>query len=169
MTEGVMLHHQMADYYGFLHLSGYERCHEYHGFCEIKKLSKLHHYYIKHYNRLIEEEPLANPDAIPASWYRYTRQNVDTNTKRNAVKNGIEKWISHEEETKDLYRKMFLTLNDLGEIETAKKVLNLVCDVEKEIEWATGKQIDLAASDYSIGYILGEQETLREWYSERMR
>lgn len=169
MVEGVMLHEQMADYYDFLNLHGYKRCHEYHMHCEMKQLRRLHRYYINHFNRLIEEEPSTNPDAIPASWYRYTRQDVDTNTKRQAVKTGIEKWVAWETTTKDLYENMYRELMELGEVAAAKKVSCLICDVDLELKWAQRRHINLLASDYSINYILGEQDRLHDHYLKKMR
>ena len=168
ITKGVMLHEQMSDYYDFLNLHGYKRCHEYHAKCEMKYLRKLHRYYINHYNRLIEEEPIQNPDAIPSSWYRYTRQEVDANTKRSAVKSGIEKWVAWEQETKTLYEKAYKDLMELGEVAAANKLSCYVHAVDKELKWAQRTHINLVTADYDIGYILGKQDYLHDWYKEKM-
>ena len=169
MIKGVMIHDQLADYYDFLNLHGYKRCHEYHAKCEMCGYRHLHRYYINHYNRLVEEENIPNPDTIPASWYRYTRQEVDANTKRNAVKNGIEKWVAWEKETKELYQRMYHELEELGEIAAAKMLCCYIKSVDKELKWAERKHINLETADYSIGYILGEQDHLHDWYKEKMR
>mgnify|MGYP007101834086 FL=1 len=169
IIKGVMLHEQMADYYDFLNLHGYKRCHEYHMHCEMKSLRRLHRYFINHFNRLIEENTFDNPDAVPSSWYRYTRQDVDANTKRNAVKSGIEKWVAWEDETKKLYQKMYTELMTIGEVAAAKKVACLVHDVDCELKWAQRKHIDLMTVDYSISYIIGEQNYLHDWYKNKMR
>ena len=169
IIKGVMLHEQMSDYYDFLNLHGYKRCHEYHGKCEMKTLRKVHKYYINHYNRLIDEEPISNPDAIPSSWYKYTRQDVDANTKRSAVKNGIEKWVAWEQETKDLYEKLYKELMELGEVAAANKLSCYIHDVDSELKHAQRTHIDLLTTDYDIGYILGKQEHLHDKYKEKMR
>ena len=168
MIKGVMIHEQLSDYYDFLNLHGYKRCHEYHAKCEMKHMRKLHRYFINHYNRLIGEDPIENPDVIPNSWYRYTRQEVDANTKRNAVKSGIERWVAWEQETKTLYEQMYKELLELGEVSTAKRVSCEICAVDKELKWAQRKHIDLVTVDYSISYILGEQNHLHDWYKEKM-
>jgi len=168
MIKGVMMHEQMADYYDFLSLRGYKRMHEYHMHCEMKSLRKLHRYFINHFNRLVEEDSFENPDIIPSSWYRYTRQDVDINTKRSAVKTGIEKWVSWEEETKSLYEKMYGELMSIGEVAAAKKICCFIHDVDCELKWARRKHLDLMVSDYSIGYILGCQDHLHDWYMEKM-
>lgn len=168
MIKGVMIHEQMADYYDFLNLHGYKKCHEYHSKCEMKNLRRLHKYFINHYNMLISESAIENPNVIPMSWYRYTRQDVDVNTKRSAVKDGIEKWVSWEEETKDLYEKMYTEAMNLGEVASAKKIACFVHDVDKELKWAQRKHINLLTADYSMSYILGEQNWLYDKYKEKM-
>ena len=168
MLTGVMVHEQLSDYYDFLNLHGYKRCHEYHAKLEMKSYRKLHRYFINHFNRLIEEDVFQNPDVIPSSWYRYTRQDVDTNTKRNAVKTAIEKWVSWEEESKTLYEKMYKELMDIGEVAAANKISCLIHDTDCELKWARRKHINLVASDYSIAYILGEQDHLHDWYKKKM-
>ena len=169
MIKGVMIHEQLSDYYDFLNLHGYKRCHEYHAKCEMRAMRKLHRYFIEHFNRLIEEDPIENPDVIPNSWYRYTRQDVDVNTKRNAVKSGIERWVAWEAETKELYQNMYDELIGLGEVAAAKKLCCYIHAVDKELKWAQRKHIDLVAADYGIGYILGEQQHLHDWYKEKMK
>ena len=169
MIKGVMIHEQLSDYYDFLNLHGYKRCHEYHARCEMRSMRHLHRYFINHFGRLIEEEQIENPDVIPASWYRYKRDEVDVNTKRNAVKSGIEKWLAWETETKDLYQRMYKELMEIGEVAAAKKIGCLVCAVDKELKWAQRKHINLVSADYGIGYILGEQDHLHDWYKEKMK
>ena len=169
MLTGVMLHEQQADYYDFLNLHGYKRMAEYHAKCEMKSYRRLHRYFLNHQNRLIEEDVFTNPDAIPSSWYRYTRQDVDANTKRNAVRTGIEKWVAWEQETKTMYEKMYKELMEIGEVAAAKKIACLLCDADRELKWAQRKHIDLVTADYSISYILGEQTYLHDWYKKKMR
>ena len=168
MVKGVMIHEQMSDYYDFLNLHGYKRCHEYHAKCEMKAMRKLHRYYLNHYNKLIEEEKVEDPNAIPEGWYKYTRQEVDINTKRTAVKDGIEKWVAWESETKDLYENMYLELLDLGEIAACEKIACYVKAVDKELKWAQRHHINLVAADYSMSYILGMQDEWHDWYKKRM-
>ena len=55
MIQGIMIHSQMADYYNFLGLKGYAKCHEYHFFSENIGFRRLSWYYLKHHNKLILE------------------------------------------------------------------------------------------------------------------
>ena len=90
MIEGIMIHSQMADYYNFLGLKGYAKCHEYHFISENCNFRKLSMYYIKHFNKLLPELPNDNPNVIPSAWFKYLRQDVDANTRKTAIQGGIE-------------------------------------------------------------------------------
>ena len=169
MVKGVMIHDQLADYYDFLNLHGYKRCHEYHAKCEMHMYRKLHRYFINHYNKLIEEEIIDNPDVIPSSWYRYNRKEVDVNTKKSAVKSGIERWVSWEEETKSLYESIYTELLSIGDISASKFLCCLIEMVDKELKHANRKHIDLNTVDYNINYILGEQSKLHDHYKDKMK
>ena len=167
--KGVMTHVQLSDYYDFLNLHGYKRCHEYHAICEMKDMEHLKKYYINHYNRLIEDKPIENPAVIPASWYPYSRQDIDVPTKRSAVKSGIESWVAWEKSTKNLYEQMYTELINIGEIASAEMIAKFIHKVDKELKWATRKHIDLVTADYSISYIMGEQDHLHDWYKNKIK
>lgn len=165
--KGVMLHEYYTDYFNFLNLHGYKRMSEYHAKHEMKSFRKLHRYFIDHYNKLVPDIRFENEEIIPASWYQYKRQDVDTNTKKNAVKMAFEKWEKWEEETLKYYEKMYSELLDLDEIASAKRVGKMVKDVSHELKWVTRKKLDLASADYSISYILGEQKHYHDFYKSK--
>ena len=168
MIKGLMIHDQMSDYYDFLSLRGYKRCHEYHYKKEMSDYRRLHRYVINHYGKLIEEKRIDNPESIPSSWYRYNRSEVDASTKRTAVKNGIEKWVSWEKETKDLYQRMYRELMSMKEEATALFLQEYIKDVDCELKWAERKAIELSDTDYSLAFILGEQKHLHDKYKRKM-
>ena len=168
MVKGMMIHDKMADYYDFLSLRGYKRCHEYHFKKESSCYRKLHRYFLNHYNRLIEEIPIENPDIIPSSWYRYTRAEVDVTTKRNAVKSGVTKWVSWEKETKEKYQKAYADLMDIGDAASAIFIQEFIKDVDCELKWAERKEIDLASADYNMSFILGEQKRIHDKYKKML-
>ena len=165
--RGVMFHDYMVDYFNFLNLHGYKRMHEYHAKHEMKGFRKLHRFYIDHYNKLVPDIRFENEEYIPSSWYQYTRQDVDANTKRNAVKEAFEKWESWESETKKYYEQMYKELLDIGEVDSAKKLCAMVEDVSEELKWVQRKRIDLSSADYSIDYILGEQNFYHDFYKKK--
>ena len=41
MIEGTMVHFQLSQYFGFLGMKGYEKCHKYHYLIESKELANL--------------------------------------------------------------------------------------------------------------------------------
>lgn len=168
MIEGIMFHEKMANYYDFLCLRGYKRAHEYHMAKESKAFRKLNRYYINHFDRLIEETAVPEPDVIPASWYRYTRHDVDMNTKRQAVKNGIEKWVAWEEETKELYQEMYLELMDKRYVAAAEELACCIRAVDEELKHAYRKHIYLESVDYSMESIYFEQTELHDKYKCKM-
>ena len=169
MIYGIMFHAQQADMYDFLNLRGYKRMSEYHLFCEMKNMRKLHRYYLNHFNKLIEEDDVENPNVIPMSWYNYSRQDVDTNTKRTSVKTGVEAWVDWEIRTKEMYEDMYKELIEVGEVAAAKMLCCFVHDVDKELKHAQRYHINLKSVDYSIDYILFEQDRLHDCYKKKMR
>ena len=169
MVEGLMLHSQMAEYYEFLGLDGYSQCHEYHYLCESRSYHKIIIDYIKCYNKLLPVSAAEDPGIIPASWRKYARTDVDTNTKRNAVKTGLEKWVTWERESKQLYEQMYQELMNLGEIATAQKILDLVKDVSEELKVAEQYHLNKRATDYDIVDIIEEQECKKDKYDSKCR
>ena len=168
MIKGLMIHDQMADYYDFLSLRGYKRCHEYHYKKEIEGYRRLHRYVINHYGKLIEEKRIENPEIIPSSWFRYSRDEVDESTKRSAVRNGVEKWVAWEKETKTLYQRAYRELMDAKEEAMAIFLQDYIEAVDCELKWAERKAIELKDVDYNLAFIIGEQKRIHDKYKRLM-
>jgi hypothetical protein len=169
LVEGVMFHDQLAEYYDFLNLHGYKRCHEYHAFCEFKTRRKIMSYYLNHYNLLPLAEKATNPKAIPENWYNYTRQEVDAGTKKRAVRDGFAKWVDWEKATKKLYEEAVCNLYEVGEIATACEIKKLVKDVDHELKTAQRKAIALASIDYDMPTVYCEQQEIHDKYKNKMK
>ena len=167
MIKGMMTHEQFADYYDFLGLCGYKRCHEYHSILEGYEYRKLNRFYINYYNKLIPENPVENPHVIPESWYRYTRQDVDNNTKQKAVKEGLEKWLKWEKEVRQMYCDFYKELTELHEIKAAMYVEELICGVSKEIKSIERYHLNLRAVDYNMSYIISGQDKKHKKYKRK--
>ena len=163
-VEAIMIHDYLANAFAFLNLNGFKRISEYQFERESKCYRKLNRYYIDRYNKLIETGSVEDPDLIPSSWYNYTRQQVDTNTKRTAVKNMLEHWVSWERETKKLYQDMSKNLCDIGEVSASLYVDKMIKEVTDELKRAERLVIDLASADYDIVYILEMQKPLHDKY-----
>ena len=123
---------------------------------------------MNHYNMFAPFEDMNNPQAIPDSWYRYTRQEVDTSTKKSSVKAGVERWVKWEKETKQLYQDMYKELIDIGEIAAAEKIACYVCDVDCELKYAERKHLDLESINYDLPTIVIEQHDLHEKYRQKL-
>ena len=201
MKQGVEMHEQLADYYGFLNLPGYQKCHEYQMLCELLTYRKAKDSYMKEYNQLVPLYGMMynltkmgnnginsnNPNngnqnmnsdmngrynynqVIPQNWYKYTRYDVDANTKRNAVRDGFKKWLDYEKETKQFLTDMAKKLEQADDRESARKLDYLIDHVEKEVETAEEKMMALENSGYDMNYILQQQEPLKMKYAEKIR
>ena len=54
MRQGTEMHEKLADYYNFLNLPGYQKCHEYHMLCELLAYQKAKDDYMKEYGQLVQ-------------------------------------------------------------------------------------------------------------------
>ena len=57
---------------------------------------------------------------------------------------------------------------EIGEVAAAKKICCLIEAVDCELKWAQRRHINLLTADYDIGYILGEQQYLHDYYKDMM-
>lgn len=168
MLDGIMVHEQLANYYDFLGLCGYKKCHEYHFYSESVSYRNICSYYISTFNKLISEQIPNTASIIPQSWYRHNRFDVDINTKRNAIQSGLNKWISWERETKTLYQSMYRELMVIGEIDAANMVSKLVDDVSSELKSAEQYLLNKELVGYNMSDILYEQDCEKDMYSKKI-
>lgn len=167
-VKGMMFHDQMANYYQFLALKGYAQYHNFQFHCDSDNYRKLNEFYISHYNRLIMNKSVSDPKAIPETWYRYTRDDVDSDTKRTAIKNGIAEWINWETATLSKLQQSQLELYDDSEVASAMLIYEFIQDVEKELRCAKQMYLDLNAVDFDMEYILDKQTPLYEKYTDML-
>lgn len=167
MVKGIMLHAQMSDYFDFLGLKGYKRLHEYHYLEETISFRKLNRYYINNHSKLIEEKSVENPHIIPESWHRYSREDIDTSTKRGAIKTAFNSWVEWESETLKLYENSYSQLCEMGAYASAMFVKSLMCDVECELKSARRMVLDLKSMDYDMSVIIPEQPIIHDDYKSK--
>lgn len=169
MLKGIMIHQDLANYYDFLGLKGYKRCHEYHFLCETLNYRSLNRYFINHHNMLISVDitQSAVSPVIPDSWYNHTRQDVDATTKRNAIKSGLDMWVTWERETKKLYEQMYKELLDIDEIASANKVCEFICDIDRELKKVERYQLNKESTGYDMSDIIHEQEKKHRKYKHK--
>ena len=167
--KGVMFHAQMADYFDFLSLKGYKRMHECHYYEESCEFRSTCRYYINHYGKLLPSQNIPDPEVIPSNWLKYSRSEVDISTKRNAIKKAFQQWVEWEKETKKVYQEAWTNLIQEGEVAAALFVKEMICDVDCELKCAERMELDLKSVDYSMEYILPEQDCLHEKYKKKMK
>jgi len=169
MLKGTMIHSQMSVAYGFLNLYGYQKCHEYHYCAENKNYRCVQKYYLEHYNKMIHEKEAEKPNLIPDNWYKYSKQEVDINTKRSAIKELMKTWVNWETETKNLLQVFYKELYEIGEICAALKIKKFLEDVDKELNKAQMKYINLETIGYDISAIVKEQKNLYEEFHKKIK
>lgn len=169
MIKGTMVHEQFANYYDFLGLEGYQRMHEYHYLDETCAYRRLCRYFIEHHNRLVPKMSFENPDVIPDDWHKYKRQDVDRETKAVALRNGMQRWVDWEKETKRLYQDMYKELADMGEAASAAMVAELVSDVDEELKTVERFALEKAAMDYDMTQIAAEQADVCDMYEKKLK
>ena len=165
--RGMMIHDGMANYYDFLGLHGFKRCHEYHYLHETLLNRKINRFFINKYNKLIPDSEVDSSSVIPAAWMRYTRQQVDNSTKRNAVESGFDAWVKWERDTCEFYSNMCIEFENMGEIAAAELLRDLILDNNREIKKAERMQLKFKATDYDMTYIVECQDRLHEKYKDK--
>lgn len=169
MVEGLMFHSQMEDYYNFLGLWGFARCHRFHYFHESFNYKKIGSYYIQHYGKLIKEMQFEDPNSVPVNWFEYNRKDVSVSTKKAAIQSGVEKWINWEKDTKRYYENFYVELMNLGEIAAALELEKYVKDVDKELAEAENKWNKLSSMDYNVNDIILEQSKIDKKYHKKIK
>ena len=78
MATGVKFHNEVANAYSFLSLSCYQHDHEEHFIEESKNYRDLQSFYLDQYHKLIPPSSSETIEAIPSTWYKYKREDVDS-------------------------------------------------------------------------------------------
>lgn len=169
MRKGLDIHEQLVFIYNFLNLKGYKKCHEYHFFEETHAYRYLIDFYFDTYHKLISFDNLEKTQLIPATWYKHTKEDVDTSTKRNGVKEAMRHWVEWEKEAKKLWEESYQQLCELNEIYAAAKIMDFLKNTSEELNYAEAKQNCLESANYDMIYILDEQDFIYEKYKEKMR
>ena len=115
---------------------------------------------------MIQEEEIEKVEIIPSNWFKHSKNEVDANTKRSAVKDFMKIWVDWETETKSVFQKFYKELYDMGEICAALTIKKFLEDVDKELNRAQMKYINLETIGYDINSIVKEQKDLYKKYKK---
>ena len=166
MIEALMIHDELSTYFDFLGLRVFKCMHEYHYYKESIGYRNAQRYILSHYNRLLGYVKVDNPEVIPSSWENYSRQEVDTQTKQQAVKNAMEMWVKWERDTLKLYEQLYSELIANDDICAGLYVADLIKDVSEEVKAAELLHIELSTLKYDILAIAEMQDELHKKYGE---
>lgn len=171
LLQGCMNHQQFINYYDFLGLDGFKMCHQYHFLEEIISYREFISYYIEHENKLIPDYSpgsLTSFSIIPNNWFDYNRGDVDINTRRNAVKNGVQKYLRWENQTEKFLEDMYSQAVQQGFIAISLQIKKHICTVQEEIKKANRMWLELKATDYDLPTIVSRQKHLSKKYKKKL-
>lgn len=163
----LMFHDQMADFFDFLGLMGFKRMHEYQYFAESAEHRATKRYFLNHHNKLLMSGSISDPKAVPDTWYKYTRFDVNPQIRKQAVQDALDSYQRWETETKEFYENCAKTLIDNGYIADAQRVMQLIEDVDMELKCLDRLIITLKSVSYNDVYIATIQDEMHEKYKNK--
>ena len=169
LLEGAMKHEQFANYYNFLGLKGYKCFHEYHFFEQILSYRKFITYYIDHEDKIFSNfsfNSLNSFSIVPENWSNYLREDVDINTRRSAIKTGLEKYVHWEIDTKKFLEDLCSQSIQQGLIAISLEIKKYICSVDKEIKHAKEELLEAQAVDYDLPTLVSKQDILKKKYNK---
>lgn len=172
LLQGVMNHQQFSNYYNFLGLEGYKLCHKYHFLEQNYNYKEFIDYYMSQYNKLVPKFSLDTFNSlfiIPQNWYEYSKEDMDTNTRRNAIKTGLEKYVHWEKDTKKFLEDMYVEAFNIHEIGMTFKIKQCICNVEKQIQKAQIQLLAAKSTDFDLPTIISKQDFLIKKYKKKLK
>lgn len=169
MIKGLMIYDKLSSYYCFLGFKGFKRLCEYYYYKQNIKYRKLQKYYTEVHSKLIPEEKIEDPAIIPESWYKYKREDVDTNTKRSSLETGLKAWVGWCKDTKKLFEENIKTLIDNGHIADADFINMYLKDTAKELKLAERMLLDYSCTNYDPIFIIEEQQAMHDKYKAMLK
>lgn len=167
-VTALMFHDAMADLFDFLGLQGFKQLHEYQYLVESAEHRALKRYYLNHHGKLLPETEASSVQVIPSDWYKYTRMDVTSSVRRQAVKTAFEQYCEWETETKELYSTAAFYLMNWHKVADFNKINELLMDVDKELKYLERLIIRMSSVDYDPVYVDALQDEYHEKYKGMM-
>ena len=165
MVKGLMIHDQLTQYFAFLGFYGYSKFHEHQYIEESRRYQKFCLDYTKKYGKLIYMDKIDNPEVIPQTWYNYSTDDVNTQTKIQSIKNGFETWVNWEKEVIDILKVEYGKAFEDDDIYAMNVIMDILVDVMDEWENAKEKLRNLEVTDYDMTEIINCQRLLVDKYT----
>lgn len=169
MIQGMMTHEQLMNCYEFLGLHGYAACHKYHYLSETNGYIHFCNYVINHFDKLIQNERVTDPEIIPATWLTAVREDMDPSTRKQAMIAALDEWIEWERGTVELYSNCYSDLIQNKKIAAAEFIKTYILDAEEELTFAKNEKLKKSAMDFDIVSIIEEQDAWHKLYSKKVK
>lgn len=162
-------HSSAVEVFQFLNLNGFKRWQEYRVTDEYFTYRNILAFFAKTYNKLLPRLEMEFRDAVPNGWLKYSRFDVDKETRKKSVVNFFNDWRDWERETLDFLQAAATHLDDLGEIVASNFVQDMAEDNRQEIKDLENCLLKLKASDFDSEYLLLIQPKLHKKYKRKMK
>lgn len=167
--KGLMFHSQLASYFNFLCLEGFARQQQYHYLEENKNYLALNDYFITHYNKLIKDEGVDDPEIIPNSWFSINRKQINVHDITDFIAKAYSKWTNWERDTKELLEISYKELIDSGEMGASLFIAQWVKEIDEELVEAEKDQLLLSSIGYDMVEIVDMQEERKMMFEEKIK
>ncbi|MEG0282945.1 MAG: hypothetical protein RR662_07200 [Clostridia bacterium] len=167
--SGIMFHNQMIKYYDFLGFRCFKRMHEYYYFKENASNDTINRYVINHLNKIIINADINYYFKIPENWENVNRLSVQNENRKSYLKQGIEKMHEFEIKSKEVYQNAYKELCNLGEVASAKKVMQLVEYVDMELKEVERLYLKLQKIDFDLKVIETFDNEMHDCYKEKTK
>lgn len=155
IRDGIELHRSMIKQYAFLELKRYKKAHEFFYQEDNERYLDLLDFYVSNYKEIPEEE------TIPIVEVKVE----DKKELKEYIANSLSAYILFCKESSNLYKKKYDELLELGEMASACKLYDIICDTEYHLKVAEIHTANAKMMQYDKLWILYEQERLYNKYN----
>lgn len=171
MTEALMVHSQLSEYFRFLNAEGFATEQLYHYISESISRENVYKYIIEHHGFIIKENKIENPSVIPDEWYDgITINDISENKIKNYIKRAFSLWAEWEETSKFIYESCCKSLTDSNYIADSIYIYTIVKNVDFELSEIRKKINSMKNIDWDLPTILDQnsQYWLKDLYSSKI-
>ena len=163
MTGALEFHDGMANLYGFLCLDGYRKHHE-KQFCEEGETRRdFINFVCSCFNIIPKEKYHESFSIIPDDWFKYKRQDVTPQIRKQAIEKSFQQYVEWESESKEIYEHCSKRLFELGCMNGFNEVLKISSCVCEELRNVEKMHLALKSVSFDSQYIQDEQ---KKFYKE---
>jgi len=156
--EALMLHSQLADYFGYLGLNAFKKMHEKQFFEEAEDRMKMKCFYMQMTDTVLEDAPVTKDiKLIPHDWTQSSRCDISASVKTRAVLEGFQKYMEWEKETREILQDCAKQLHNDGDMCAYDFVICMAKKQSEELAEIKDIMVKLKAVDYDMAAIMDMQ------------